>query len=223
MEQILLTMDLFKNKNVVHRDIKLENVLIKSIDDSAQYEVRVADFGLACITPNDEYLYTKCGSPGYIAPEVFTGEGYSYKADLFSIGCVFYNLLTGQFLFRAETADQCLRLNAECDVSVISPHISHLSEHCQDLLMWLLEADPEDRPTAKEALNHDWFQEDKDVIRELLQQNKSLKKAVSVNARNFVPKSFNGCAKQQTPSGQRIDTLTKGGSNPQEMVPMGSF
>ena len=59
MEQILLTMDLFKNKRIVHRDIKLDNILIKSIDDAAQYEVRVADFGLACMTPMDEYLYSK--------------------------------------------------------------------------------------------------------------------------------------------------------------------
>jgi|LauGreDrversion4_2_1035121.scaffolds.fasta_scaffold111491_1 calcium/calmodulin-dependent protein kinase I len=157
MEQILLTMDLFKNKKVVHRDIKLENVLIKSIDDSAQYEVRVADFGLACITPNDEYLYIKCGSPGYVAPEIFTGEGYSYKADLFSVGSVLYNLLTGRFLFMGETPDLCLKLNAECDISFIKPFIAHISELGRDLLMWLLEADPEDRPSAKEALKHDWF------------------------------------------------------------------
>jgi serine/threonine protein kinase len=160
MEQILLTMDLFKNKKVVHRDIKLENVLIKSIDDAAQYEVRVADFGLACITPNDEYLYNKCGSPGYVAPEIFTGEGYSYKADIFSVGSVFYNLLTGRFLFHGETPDLCLKLNAACDLSQVRLFLSHISELGLDLLMWLLEPDPEDRPSAKEALKHDWFQED---------------------------------------------------------------
>jgi serine/threonine protein kinase len=55
----------------VHRDIKLENILIKSIEDKIEYEVRIADFGLAVFTPNNELLNQKCGTPGYVAPEVF--------------------------------------------------------------------------------------------------------------------------------------------------------
>ena len=157
MEQILLTMDLFKNKRIVHRDIKLDNILIKSIDDAAQYEVRVADFGLACMTPMDEYLYSKCGTPGYVAPEIFTGEGYSYKADIFSLGSVFYNLLTGRFLFNADTPAMLMKANGACDLSKIKQFLGNTSKTCQDLLMWMIEADPEDRPSAKESLKHDWF------------------------------------------------------------------
>ena len=56
MEQVLLAMDFFTIKKIVHRDIKLENVLIKSIEDSTQYEVRIADFGLAVFNPKDELL-----------------------------------------------------------------------------------------------------------------------------------------------------------------------
>lgn len=171
MEQILLTMDLFKNKRIVHRDIKLDNILIKSIDDAAQYEVRVADFGLACMTPMDEYLYSKCGTPGYVAPEIFTGEGYSYKADIFSLGSVFYNLLTGRFLFNADTPAMLMKANGACDVSKIKQFLGNTSKTCQDLLMWMIEADPEDRPSAKESLKHDWFQQDKDIIMNLLKQN----------------------------------------------------
>lgn len=171
MEQILLTMDLFKNKRIVHRDIKLDNILIKSIDDAAQYEVRVADFGLACMTPMDEYLYSKCGTPGYVAPEIFTGEGYSYKADIFSLGSVFYNLLTGRFLFNADTPAMLMKANGACDLSKIKQFLGNTSKTCQDLLMWMIEADPEDRPSAKESLKHDWFQQDKDIIMNLLKQN----------------------------------------------------
>lgn len=84
------------------------------------------------------------------------------------MGSVFYNLLTGRFLFLGETADLCLKLNAECNLSKVKPFLSHISELGRDLLMWLLEADPEDRPSAKEALKHDWFQEDKAIITDLL-------------------------------------------------------
>jgi serine/threonine protein kinase len=51
MEQLLLTLDFFENKNVVHRDIKLDNILVKSIENGSHYEVRIADFGLASLTP----------------------------------------------------------------------------------------------------------------------------------------------------------------------------
>jgi serine/threonine protein kinase len=124
MEQILLTLDLFKNKKVVHRDIKLDNILIKSIDEQSHiFEIKVADFGLACLTPDDETLYHKCGSPGYVAPEIFNGSGYSYNADIFSLGSVFFNLLTGMFLFSGETVDQTISLNAICDLSHIKPFL----------------------------------------------------------------------------------------------------
>ena len=46
----------------------------------------------------------KCGSPGYVAPEVFKGQWYSYKVDVFSLGSVFYQLLTGEYLFDGNTA-----------------------------------------------------------------------------------------------------------------------
>ncbi len=49
-------MDFFTIKKIVHRDIKLENILVKSIEDSSEYEVRIADFGLAVFTPKNEPL-----------------------------------------------------------------------------------------------------------------------------------------------------------------------
>lgn len=111
MEQILLALDFFQNKKIVHRDIKPDNILIKSIENKTEYEIRVADMGLSIFTPNDELLFTKCGTPGYVAPEIFTLEGYSYKADIFSLGSTFYSLLTGSFLFSGECPEILLSNN----------------------------------------------------------------------------------------------------------------
>ena len=66
-------------RNIVHRDIKLDNILITKVEDGESYDVKIADFGLArFMPPKDEanplqknLIFEKCGSPCYIAPEIF--------------------------------------------------------------------------------------------------------------------------------------------------------
>jgi serine/threonine protein kinase len=81
------------SKNIIHRDVKLENVLVTS----TSCDVMLADFGLA-VPCKEEELYKKCGSPGYLAPEIFA-KRYGKKADVFSAGVVLYTMLSGQMPF----------------------------------------------------------------------------------------------------------------------------
>jgi serine/threonine protein kinase len=70
MTQVLLAIDFMHNVGIVHRDIKLDNILINRID-GGQYNVKIADFGLAMKLPGENVpVYEICGTPGYIAPEV---------------------------------------------------------------------------------------------------------------------------------------------------------
>ena len=117
-----------------------------------QYDIRVADFGLACFTPKDEPVFDKCGSPGSIAPEMFKDSGYSYKADIFSLGCVFFNILTSKYLFKGDSAMEILMYNSRCNLNHIKSFIAHISEPGRNLLYAMLKKDPVQRPTAKEAL-----------------------------------------------------------------------
>ena len=159
-------------KKVVHRDIKLDNILIKQIEDKENYEVRVADFGLATFTLKDEMIEHKCGSPGYVAPEIFKKSGYSYKADIFSLGSVCFNLLTGRYLFSADNQQDLLIKNIKCQTAHIVKYLQNTTPECRDLLFKMIEIDPIKRLSAKEALMHDWFKIDKGVIIKLLQENK---------------------------------------------------
>jgi serine/threonine protein kinase len=66
-----------------------------------QFSVRIADFGLSTvIRPGKDKIYERCGTPCYVAPEILRGEGYNYKCDIFSLGSLLFNLITGRFLFR---------------------------------------------------------------------------------------------------------------------------
>lgn len=98
-------------------------------------------------------------------------DGYSYKSDVFSLGAVFFNLITGRYLFSGEDFEQTLRRNVRCDVASINKYLEHTSNNCKDLLASMLKANPVDRPSAQEALQHVWFNNDKGIIRDLLLMN----------------------------------------------------
>lgn len=137
MEQLLLVLDFFQKKKIVHRDIKPDNVLVNQIRDRGTlYDIKVADLGLAIETPRDENLFEKCGTPGYIAPEIFSCEpilglgGYSYKADIFSAGSLFFNLLSNYYVFNGVSQEELLRNNMECSIDAILSYIAEYSAAC---------------------------------------------------------------------------------------------
>lgn len=85
-----------KQNRIVHRDIKPENLMIDLFG-----HIVIVDFGLALMFEDDEPEIaqsgrTVCGTPGYIAPELMDGNEYSYAVDVWSAGCVMYELLVGR-------------------------------------------------------------------------------------------------------------------------------
>lgn len=91
---------------IMHRDLKIENILINQINES-DYDVKIADFGLA-IKESDAQMQSICGSPTYIAPEILRGLGYDKSCDIFSLGSIFFNLITGAYLFKGKDQAELL-------------------------------------------------------------------------------------------------------------------
>lgn len=117
MTQLLLAIDFLHKRQVVHRDLKLDNVLINKISDG-EYDVKIADFGLATKLPEDGgLLYEMCGTPSYFSPEMLRKEGYREKSDIFSIGSILFNLITGRYLFNGKNNQEIIAKNKACDIS----------------------------------------------------------------------------------------------------------
>ncbi|CDW73554.1 UNKNOWN [Stylonychia lemnae] len=163
MGQLFLAADYMHQMDVIHRDLKLNNILLKSKEKN-NYDLRIADFGLSCVYSDDKKPQEKCGTPTYIGPEILEGEKYDHKVDIFSLGSIMYNLVTGRYLFQSSDNDNILFLNKLCHLGHVDKQITSLSSDGRDLLLKLLEKNPLFRPTAKQALQHPWFQGDRDAL-----------------------------------------------------------
>ncbi|CAD8110894.1 unnamed protein product [Paramecium sonneborni] len=150
---------LHKNK-IIHRDLKPDNLMFAKKNDYTS--LVLVDFGLATFEYLDKYLFPKCGTPGYVAPEVLNlnfENKYTTKVDIFSSGCILYKLLTGRSIFGGKTFDDVLRANKKCFIDLDLPldHI-YLTDLSLDLLNQLLQKNPKQRISATQALSHPFFE-----------------------------------------------------------------
>lgn len=88
--EILLGVEYLHSKNVVYRDIKPENILI-DLDG----HIRIADFGLSKVIPKRQKSYSFCGSPEYMSPEMLQGTGHDRRVDIYCLGALLFEMLTG--------------------------------------------------------------------------------------------------------------------------------
>lgn len=145
---ILSTLDYLHSQNIVHRDIKLENIVY--CDENLQ-EFKLVDFGLACKVTGR--ISGACGTAGFIAPEILRDSFYTNKVDIFSTGVILYILLSGKFLFTGKTKNEILMKNKECRIKQSTLNLRSISKPAKKLLNSLLSLDPAIRPSASNALS----------------------------------------------------------------------
>jgi serine/threonine protein kinase len=83
-------------KGIIHRDLKPQNILIT---DYEVLMVCIADLGLAINADDQKAIREKCGSPGYVDPDILNGRPFSTKSDIFSLGSLLFNLITMRLLY----------------------------------------------------------------------------------------------------------------------------
>lgn len=143
---LIEVLEYLHSKNIVHRDLKPENIMMTSESNSG---FKIIDFGLAYNSAEPQSH--KCGSPGYIAPEMLLRPSYTHKIDIFSAGVIIYILLTGFHPFGSDSPQKVLNANMKC--KVVGGCLKGMS---RDFVMLMLHKNPKLRPDCGQLLEHPW-------------------------------------------------------------------
>ena len=151
-KQIVLGLKNMHKNNIVHRDIKLDNLLLDLTNT-----IKICDFGVSKIIHSEnEIMQDHCGTPAYIAPEVFEDLGYyGYGCDIWSLGVTLYYMLEGEQPFKGRSIEE-LKKNI-CSKNY--QNIELISKEAEDLLDKMLTLNPEERITLDEILKHKWIKD----------------------------------------------------------------
>lgn len=164
---ILEALAYMAEKKIMHRDLKPDNMILKEKNKLEFCTLKLVDFGLATVYDIPEYLFKRCGTPGFVAPEVINAPSnenihYNPKCDVFSAGVIFYILLTEKSPFDGKSFKEILQKNKQCKIDFKHAKLKK-NKVALDLLMRMLDNDPERRISAQEALQHKFFAEFEDT------------------------------------------------------------
>ncbi|XP_041797403.1 serine/threonine-protein kinase DCLK1b isoform X4 [Chelmon rostratus] len=145
--------------NIVHRDIKPENLLVYEHHDGSK-SLKLGDFGLATVVNGP--LYTVCGTPTYVAPEIVAETGYGLKVDIWAAGVITYILLCGFPPFRGSGEDQeaLFEQILKALLDFPAPYWDNVSDGAKALITGMLQVEVDQRYTAVQVLDHPWVNDD---------------------------------------------------------------
>ena len=178
LQQLASSIQFLRSKNLVHRDVKPQNLLLlasRSYRESSQMRpilaasddslnpvvglasmpmLKLADFGFARVLPNTTLAETLCGSPLYMAPEILRYEKYDAKADLWSVGTVLYEMISGRPPFRANNHVELLRKIEAAEDAIRFPRDVVASSEMKALVRGLLKRNPVERMSFEDFFSN---------------------------------------------------------------------
>ena len=171
MRDLLEALSYIDKCGIMHRDLKPENMILKHKGVPLEENVlKVVDFGLATKYDLKEYMFKRCGTPGFVAPEVINAPSnsnvhYNAKCDVYSAGVIFYLMITGKGPFEGKSFQDILNKNKAAIIDWSHKGLAKLPPSGLDLLRKMLKTSPTERLTAAQCLKHEFLfqKEDSDV------------------------------------------------------------
>ncbi|KNC55348.1 uncharacterized protein AMSG_12406 [Thecamonas trahens ATCC 50062] len=143
--QLALALKALHDADFVHRDLKSDNVFL-----DAGLDVKLGDFGLARSLPRSSYAYTPAGTPGYQAPEIMMGRAYNAKADVWSLGCIAYEMCAGRLPYHPSVKHQIMYMQP-------GPLPYTYSSGLRSLIGKMLNKNAHSRPSIDAILNDSYM------------------------------------------------------------------
>ncbi|CAD8120793.1 unnamed protein product [Paramecium sonneborni] len=158
--QLLDALSYIHSIGIVHRDIKPENILM-ILDKNAIKQIKLIDFGLANhlskIQKNNEFQNYHCGTCNYQAPEMLQFQEITFAVDVFALGVILYYMLSGYLPFDSDIPQEIIQNTIDGVYSMDDYHWQCVSEEAKDLIHGLLQNQPSQRLTLKQAKEHQWI------------------------------------------------------------------
>ena len=148
-KQIFEAMDYLHKQGMAHRDIKLENILIKK-----NYEIKIIDFGFGMYNPENKLQKFFCGTPNYMPPEIAEKKPYiGQLADMWSLGILVYKIFCADFPFKGKDEKELYKAIKTGKFTMAS----YTPDYARKIICSLIVLNPNKRMTCEDVLNSDWL------------------------------------------------------------------
>ena len=150
-KQIFDAMNYIHKKNIAHRDIKLENILM-----TKNYEIKIIDFGFGMYNPENKLQNFFCGTPNYMAPEIAFKRPYNgQKADLWSLGVLVYKLFCADFPFKGKNEKELYKSIERGKFRVAN----YTPEYAKKIIVGMIVLNPNKRMSCESVLKSEWLRD----------------------------------------------------------------
>lgn len=154
MHQILQGVQYIHQQNIVHLDLKPENIVC---EDRTGFQIKIIDFGLASRLDSSTPLRVMHGTPEFVAPEVINYEPVCLTTDMWSVGVICYILLSGESPFQGESDSETLALVTAGQWEFDEDSFKDITNPARDFISSLLQKNVRNRMACDEALSHPWI------------------------------------------------------------------